>query len=102
MREKELNIEALAAETHQIYCQAYKERFGKEYWTGGDYSKLDEPTKEYDRLFVKWAISRFSKPPLRLPEKLKVPEFSKCPQNEQTYWYNKALDDVKRLNGGDE
>lgn len=54
-----IDIEALAAETHKIYCEAYEKRFGKPFWTNGDYSKLDEPTKEYDRHFVRWAIKRF-------------------------------------------
>lgn len=57
---REHDIEALAAETHKIYCEAYEKRHGKPYWTNGDYSKLDEPTKEYDRFFVRWAIKRFN------------------------------------------
>ena len=54
------DIEALSAETHKIYCEAYQKRHGKPYWTNGDYSKLDEETKEYDRHFVRWAITRFA------------------------------------------
>ena len=46
--------EALAADVHRVYCRQYEKRFGKPYWTDGDFAKLDEPTKEYDRAFVKW------------------------------------------------
>ncbi|MBU2118768.1 MAG: hypothetical protein KJ954_14365 [Alphaproteobacteria bacterium] len=51
-------IEKLAAEVHGVYCRAYQERFNKPYWTGGDYSKLEEATKEYDRAFVRWHLIR--------------------------------------------
>lgn len=48
------SIEKLSAEIHKCYCRAYERRFGKPYWTNGDYSKLDEPTKDYDREMAKW------------------------------------------------
>ena len=54
-------IEALAAEVHGIYCVEYEKRFGKPYWTGADYSKLDEPTKDYDRAFVRWHLERIER-----------------------------------------
>lgn len=46
--------EELAAEVHRVYCAQYEKNFGKPYRTGGDYSKLDESTKDYDRAFVRW------------------------------------------------
>ena len=46
--------EELAAEVHNVYCKAYERRFGKPYWTNGDYSKLDKETQDYDRAFVLW------------------------------------------------
>lgn len=41
--------EAMCAKVHQAYCEKYKKKHGKTYWTGGDYSKLDEETKDFDR-----------------------------------------------------
>lgn len=52
-----MNIEEISAEIHKCYCRAYEKRFGKPYWTNGDYSKLDEPTKDYDREMARWHIS---------------------------------------------
>lgn len=49
-------IEETSAEIHKCYCRAYERRFGKPYWTNGDYSKLDEPTKDYDREMAKWHL----------------------------------------------
>lgn len=46
--------EALAAEVHGVYCAQYEKNFGAPYWTGGDYAKLDEPVKAYDRALVAW------------------------------------------------
>ena len=37
-------IEKVSAEIHKCYCRVYERRFGKPYWTNGDYSKLDEST----------------------------------------------------------
>ena len=45
-------IERLARAAHRGYCKAYLKNTGKEYWTGGDYDKLDEKTKEIDRIVV--------------------------------------------------
>ena len=49
-------IEETSAEIHKCYCRAYERRFGKPYWTNGDYSKLDEPTKDYDREMARWHL----------------------------------------------
>lgn len=46
-------IERCAAAVHLAYCQNYLKRKGKVYWTVGDYSKLDEETKEIDRSTVR-------------------------------------------------
>lgn len=48
-------IERLAEVVHKAYCKQYKKKHGKDYWTKGDYSLLDEETKEFDRVTV-WAI----------------------------------------------
>ena len=67
--------EMLAAEIHAVYCRAYEKRFGKPYWTGGDYSKLDEPTKDYDRAFVDWHIARLRSEVAALKEIIADAEF---------------------------
>ena len=51
-------VETLAAEIHKVYCIAYAKRFRKPYHTNGDYSKLDEATKEYDRAFARWHMEK--------------------------------------------
>lgn len=48
--------EALAEEVHKIYCALYFKDHGTPYWTEGDYSKLDERTKQYDRDIVDWHL----------------------------------------------
>jgi len=50
--EKPVDVEAIAEKVHIAYCEQYKRRKGEPYWTNGDYSKLDEATKEYDRVTV--------------------------------------------------
>ncbi len=49
--------EEISAEIHKCYCKAYEKRFGKPYWTNGDYSLLDELTKDYDREFADWHLA---------------------------------------------
>ena len=44
----DLDDDQLAAEVHGVYCEQYLKNFGKNYWTGGDYTKLNEATKAYD------------------------------------------------------
>lgn len=53
----ESEIETLSAEVHQLYCAQYLKDHGKKYWTGGDYSKLEERVKEYDRNIVRWHLT---------------------------------------------
>lgn len=56
--EKPSEIESLAAEIHGVYCRQYEKNHGKPYRTNGDYSQLDEPTKDYDRAFIRWHLAR--------------------------------------------
>ena len=51
------DIEVMAELVHKSYCQ-YQLDNGKEYWTKGDYSLLDDKTKEIDRYTVR-AISKY-------------------------------------------
>ena len=52
----EIDMEKLAEQVHKAYCQ-YQLDNGKEYWTKGDYSKLDDATKEIDRYTVRAVLS---------------------------------------------
>lgn len=54
-------IEKLSARIHRVYCDYYKNRNGTEYWTSGDYNKLDEATKEADRYMARFIIDNFVK-----------------------------------------
>lgn len=44
--------EEMAEKVHKVYCEQYQKDKGEVYWTGGDYSLLDEKTKNYDRAIV--------------------------------------------------
>lgn len=46
-------LELCAEAVHKAYCSYHLKNKGKEYWTKGDYSLLDEPTKQIDRETVK-------------------------------------------------
>lgn len=54
-------IEELAERIHKAYCKHYQKVKGEPYWTGGDYSKLDEETKEYDRVIARLLTSELEK-----------------------------------------
>ena len=58
MSGEKMDRELISAEIHKCYCRAYERRFGKPYWTNGDYSKLDEATKDYDREMADWHIKQ--------------------------------------------
>ena len=51
--EQEIDIEMICEKVHQAYCKYHLENKGTEYWTKGDYSKLNEDGKEYDRRTVR-------------------------------------------------
>ncbi|KKN24448.1 hypothetical protein LCGC14_0894730 [marine sediment metagenome] len=57
-RSIQTEIEKLSEEIHKLYCEQYLKDNRKPYWTNGDYSKLDERTKEYDRNIAKFIIKR--------------------------------------------
>ena len=54
--DNERDIEAIAREVHQVYCTYHKAIRGEEYWTKGDYSLLDEDTKEADRYMARYIL----------------------------------------------
>ncbi len=60
-------IERISEIAHKSYCEQYKIKHGKEYWTKGDYSLLDEETKEFDRATVR-AVLQASKQEIQLEE----------------------------------
>jgi hypothetical protein len=52
------DVEILAQQIHKVYCAYYQNRHGKNYWTNGDYSLLDEETKEADRYMARFILKR--------------------------------------------
>ena len=63
MRVNEQILELISEEVHKAYCIQYEAKKGEPYWTGGDYSKLDEATKEYDRVTVRAVLRALGSPP---------------------------------------
>jgi hypothetical protein len=53
MMSEEIDIEDICEKVHKAYCKYHLEHKGEEYWTKGDYSKLTEEGKEYDRRTVR-------------------------------------------------
>ena len=52
-----IDMEKVCEAVHKAYCSE-RIRQGKEpYWTKGDYSLLDEPTKEFDRVTVRAVLT---------------------------------------------
>ena len=52
-KKQEVDIEIICEKVHKTYCKYHLEHKGEEYWTKGDYSKLTEEGKEYDRRIVR-------------------------------------------------
>lgn len=48
-----IDIESVCEMVHKAYCEERIRQGREPYWTGGDYSKLDEATKDYDRVTVR-------------------------------------------------
>ena len=55
-----LTVEEMSEQIHKNYCEYVLARTGKPYWTGGDYSKLDEETKEADRIQARWMLKQIT------------------------------------------
>lgn len=66
------NIEQLSAEIHKLYCIQYEKDHGESYWTGGDYSKLEERVKEYDRNIARFVTEQVAL--ARVEERLELKE----------------------------
>ena len=49
-------IDRMAERIHKAYCQYQIDANREPYWTKGDYSKLDERTKEIDRYTARAAL----------------------------------------------
>lgn len=57
-------LEKCAEAVHKAYCNYHLQNKGTEYWTKGDYSLLDEPTKQIDRETVKAVFATIKANPL--------------------------------------
>lgn len=55
------NLEVLSERIHKLYCVQYEKDHGEPYWTNGDYSKLEERVKEYDRNIARFIESLLSR-----------------------------------------
>lgn len=51
-------LETVSAEIHKLYCIQYEKDHSTPYWTEGDYSKLEERVKEYDRNIARFVLER--------------------------------------------
>ena len=51
------DLERICEQVHKAYCKYHIEQKGTEYWTKGDYSKLNEEGKEYDRRTVRAVLA---------------------------------------------
>lgn len=72
----------MSAEVHKLYCAQYLKDHGAPYWSGGDYSKLDERVKEYDRNIVRWHLKLLSE---------KDDELSKILGTQEQAFYDAGL-----------
>jgi hypothetical protein len=64
---EEVDIEKCAEAVHKAYCNYHLKNKGVPYWTNGDYTLLDEATKQIDRetvLAVLAVINQHSTPSL--------------------------------------
>lgn len=52
-------LELLAETVHKSYCEDYQQKNGKTHWTNGDYSLLEEATKDTNRKII-IAVLNFS------------------------------------------
>lgn len=68
MNNKKESMEELSERIHHLYCEQYEKDNGKPYWTNGDYSKLDERTKEYDRNIARFVITELTAQKARIRE----------------------------------
>jgi hypothetical protein len=51
------DVEPLAKAVHEAYCSQYEVLNKRPYWTHGDYNKLDEATKWFDRKTVRAVLA---------------------------------------------
>ncbi len=64
-------LEKCAEAVHRVYCDYHLKSKGEEYWTKGDYSLLDEPTKQIDRETVKAVLEVLKDETISLDKKRK-------------------------------
>ena len=61
MKTLDEKIEKLAEEVHWVHCVHYELTHDKLHWTEGDFSKLDEETKQMDRDIVRAVLQGIQK-----------------------------------------
>ena len=85
-----IDVEPLSEAVHKAYCKYHIEHKGEEYWTKGDYNKLNEEGKEYDRRTVKAVLSQAIVVVARLNAELKW-----CHDLIHKYHDNRTCPDLK-------
>lgn len=89
--------EALSEKIHHLYCAQYEKDHGEPYWTNGDYSKLDERTKEYDRNIARFINHQLQKAREELLEEMQAFTFEACPYEGtmmRTFIRSKRIEDL--------
>lgn len=67
----EEEVEQLSVQIHQLYCEQYEKDHKEPYWTKGDYSKLEERVKEYDRNIARFHLKALHTSSLSLIQRLR-------------------------------
>lgn len=92
----EETLEKLSEKIHKLYCKQYKKDTGKDYWTKGDYSKLAEITKEYDRNIARFIFSLLKSQREELIEKAIECCGEECGDNPEIPDYIGGLNDRRQ------
>lgn len=94
----EEETEALSEKIHHLYCAQYEKDHGEPYWTNGDYSKLDERTKEYDRNIARFIHHQLQKARTEERERIEAVFKEHVPPHaldlEDSVWLKRLLNKV--------
>ena len=93
-------LEKLSEKIHKLYCEQYLKDNDEPYWTHGDYSKLDEKTKEYDRNIARF-INKYTNAKLsKIAKKIENQKEKIAPcESDEEMWndgLDRAIDIIKK------
>ena len=94
-----MSKEELSEKIHKVYCKYHLEVRGEEYWTKGDYSLLDEPTKDADRYMADFVNQEIAKAEKRGAEKFRDWAISHIllAIKKDNLEYNRGLREARRI-----